>query len=120
MKIDSKKILTHVGIIIICLIVAMVYFSPALKGKVVYQGDIMSAKGMSNEQVMYHESTGEYTHWTPSMFSGMPSYQIYSEPQHSVFSELKELLIMRKLGWEGDIAVLFLYLLGFYICLVAM
>ena len=120
MKIDSKKILTHVGIIIICLVVAMVYFSPALKGKVVYQGDTLSAQAMSYEQDQYRKSTGEYTHWTPSMFSGMPSYQISSEPQHSVFSKLKHVLIMRDIGWERDIAILFLYLLGFYICLVAM
>lgn len=120
MKIDSKKILTHVGIIIICLVVAMAYFSPALKGKVVYQGDTLSAQAMSYEQDQYRKSTGKYTHWTPGMFSGMPSYQISAEPQHSVFTTLKHVLIMRDLGWERDIAVLFLYLLGFYICLVAL
>lgn len=120
MKIDSKKILTHVGIIILCLVVAIAYFSPALKGKVVYQGDTLSAQAMSYEQDQYLKSTGEHTHWTPGMFSGMPSYQISVEPQHSVFSSLKHVLIMRDLGWERDIAILFLYLLGFYICLVAL
>ncbi len=120
MKIDSKKILTHVGIIIICLVVAIAYFSPALKGKVISQGDIMNSQAMSYEQDQYRNSTGEYTHWTPGMFSGMPSYQISVEPQHSVFTTLKHVLIMRDLGWERNIAILFLYLLGFYICLVAM
>ena len=120
MKIDSKKILTHVGIIIICLVVAIAYFSPALKGKVISQGDIMNSQAMSYEQDQYRNSTGEYTHWTPGMFSGMPSYQISVEPQQSVFTTLKHVLIMRDLGWERNIAILFLYLLGFYICLVAM
>lgn len=120
MKIDSKKILTHALIIIICLVVSIAYFYPVLQGKVVHQGDILSAKAMSYEQDQYRQSTGEYTHWAPGMFGGMPSYQISVEPQHSVFSTLKEILIMRDLGWERSIAVLFLYLLGFYVCLVAM
>ena len=120
MKIDSRKILTHVAIIILCLVVAIAYFYPVLQGKVVYQGDILSSQAMNYEQVQYHNATGEYTHWTPGMFSGMPSYQTHVEPQHSVFTLLKEALVMRSFGWERSIAVLFLYLLGFYICLVAM
>ncbi len=120
MKIDSRKILTHVAIIVICLVVAIAYFYPVLQGKVVYQSDILNAQAMNNEQVQYHDATGQYTHWTPGMFSGMPSYQTYVEPQHSVFTTLKEALVMRGLGWERSIAVLFLYLLGFYICLAAM
>lgn len=120
MKIDTRKILTHVAIIVICLVVAIAYFYPILQGKVVQQGDILSAKAMSCEQDQYREITGEYTHWTPGMFSGMPSYQISVEPQHSIFTTLKEALVMRGLGWERSIAVLFLYLLGFYICLVAL
>ncbi|MBR0072594.1 MAG: hypothetical protein IJP95_02030, partial [Bacteroidales bacterium] len=114
MKIDTRKILTHVAIIVICLVVAIAYFYPVLQGKVVQQGDILSAKAMSYEQDQYRENTGEYTHWTPGMFSGMPSYQISVEPQHSIFTTLKEALVMRGLGWERSIAVLFLYLLGFY------
>ena len=120
MKIDSKKIFTHVAIIVICLVVAIAYFYPVLQGKVVYQGDILSSQAMNYEQDQYYKSTGEYTHWTPGMFSGMPSYQTHIEPQHSVFITIKESLLMRNLGWERSIAVLFLYLLGFYICLVAL
>ncbi|MBR4804007.1 MAG: hypothetical protein IK032_05160 [Bacteroidales bacterium] len=120
MKINSKKILTHVAIIVICLVVSIAYFYPVLQGKVVYQSDTLNAQAMSAEQDRYRETTGEYTHWTPGMFSGMPSYQISAKPQQSIFTTLKRVLIMRDLGWERDIAVLFLYLLGFYICLVAL
>ena len=120
MKINLKKIFTHVGIIVIFLVLACIYFLPVLQGKVVQQGDIQSSQAMSYEQDRYRKATGEYTHWTPGMFSGMPSYQISAKPQQSVFTTLKKVLIMRGLGWERDIAVLFLYLLGFYVCLVAM
>ena len=120
MKIDLKKIFTHVGIIVIFLALSCIYFLPVLQGKVVQQGDIQSAQAMSYEQDQYRKSTGEYTHWAPGMFSGMPSYQISAKPQQSVFTTIKEILIMRGIGWERNIAVLFLYLLGFYVCLVAL
>lgn len=120
MKIDLKKIFTHVGIIVIFLALSCIYFLPVLQGKVVQQGDIQSSQAMSYEQDQYRKSTGEYTHWTPGMFSGMPSYQISAKPQQSVFTTIKEILIMRDIGWERNIAVLFLYLLGFYVCLVAL
>ena len=120
MKIDLKKIFTHVGIIVIFLALSCIYFLPVLQGKVVQQGDIQSSQAMSYEQDQYRKSTGEYTHWTPGMFSGMPSYQISAKPQQSVFTTIKEILIMRGIGWERNIAVLFLYLLGFYVCLVAL
>ena len=54
------------------------------------------------------------------MFSGMPGYQIAVEQPKSVFQVLRNLLIMRPLGVERNIGVLFLYLLGFYIAMIAL
>ena len=34
-----KKVLTHVGIVVLFLIVSLVYFAPVLEGKKVRQGD---------------------------------------------------------------------------------
>ena len=120
MKINTKKIWTHVAAVAICFVVACIYFYPILGGKALLQGDIQSSSAMSYEQEQYLKATGEHTHWAPAMFSGMPSYQIHNEQQHSVFTAIKEGLIMRNMGWHQNIAIVFLYLLGFYIALVAL
>ena len=116
----NKKIWIHVGIIIAMFAVACAYMSPALSGKVIRQGDIQKAEAMSHRQMMVKEQTGTIPNWAPSMFSGMPGYQIASEPTKSVFQTLRNLIIMRPMGLERNIGVLFLYLLGFYIAMIAL
>ena len=120
MKPILKKTLIHCGIILFFFLVAAVYMSPVFDGKVIQQGDTLKVSAMSKEQVDFYEKTGESTTWTSSMFSGMPSYQISAPPQKTVLTPIKSLLVMRPFGWERDIAVVFLYLIGFYVCLIAM
>ena len=115
----KKNIWIHVGIIVALFAVACIYLSPALSGKVIRQGDIQKADAMSYQQRMEKERTGKTPNWAESMFGGMPGYQIASEPQHSVFQPVRNALIMRPLGLERNIGVLFLYLLGFYAALLA-
>ena len=119
---QGKKILTHVGIIAFFAIVSAVFFSPVFNGKAIRQGDMEKATAMSYEQDNFHKETGTYTHWTSSMFSGMPSYQVYSEQQKSVFAPLKYILISRELGnaKERSFGVLFLYFIGFYLAMTAL
>ena len=52
MKPNLKKTLVHVAAVVIMLIAACVYFSPALSGDVVYQGDMIKAEAMSHQQMM--------------------------------------------------------------------
>lgn len=120
MKPILKKTLTHCGIILFFFFVAAVYMSPVFDGKVIQQGDTMKASAMSKEQVDFHEKTGKYTTWTSSMFSGMPSYQIHYPPRKSTIIPIKSLLTMTHLGWGSNIAMVFLYLIGFYVCLLAL
>lgn len=115
----NKKIWIHVGIIIAMFAVACAYMSPALSGKVIRQGDIQKAEAMAKEQVDFRKQTGTSTHWNSAMFSGMPSYQISLAPQKTALNPIKSVLLMKDLGWERDIAMVFLYLLGFYVCLLA-
>ena len=115
----KKSILTHVGIIVALFALACAYLSPALSGKVIRQGDIQKADAMSYQQRQVEKQTGSIPNWAESMFSGMPGYQIASEPQKSVFQPVRNLLIMRPLGLERNIGVLFLYLLGFYVAMLA-
>ena len=114
-----KKSLIHIGAVIVMFIVACVYFSPALGGDVVMQGDMQKADAMAHAQKTVADSTGAVPNWNPSMFSGMPGYQTAVEPQKSVFTVLKSILILRPVGLERNIGILWLYLIGFYVALVA-
>ncbi|MDY5968842.1 MAG: hypothetical protein SPJ13_02330 [Bacteroidales bacterium] len=110
----------HMVIVAAFAAVACAYFSPVLSGMVVVQGDMQKAEAMGYEQQQYAKATGNnIPNWNPSMFSGMPGYQTAVEPQHSLFTPLKSLLIGRPLGVERNIGILFLYLLGFYVSLLA-
>ena len=120
MKPALKKTLIHCGIILFFFLIAAVYMSPVFDGKVIQQGDTMKVAAMAKEQVDFQEKTGQFTAWTSSMFSGMPGYQISSPPAKTTLTPIKSLLIMRPMGWERNIAMIFLYLIGFYVCLLAL
>ena len=112
----QTKWYTHLGIIIGMLVVACVYMSPALSGKQIAQGDVQKADAMVHAQRIEYEQTGEAPDWNPTMFGGMPNY--YGQ-QHSAIQPIRNLLIMRPFGVERNIAIIFLYLLGFYVALLA-
>ena len=116
----KKNILTHTIVVIIMLAISALYFMPILQGKALPQGDLQKYEGMAKAQKDYHNTTGDYTTWCPSMFSGMPGYQITNSPQHSLFTPIKNVLTLNFLGRQNDMGVLFLYLLGLYIALVAL
>ncbi len=100
-------------------VVACIYMSPALNGKIVRQWDIQKANAMSYEQRMVGEKLGSIPHWAESMFSGLPGQPMISNPQQSVFQPVRNTLILRPLGLERNVAVIFLYLIGFYLALLA-
>jgi hypothetical protein len=120
MKPILKKTLTHCGIILIFFLVAGAYMSPAFEGKVIQQGDIMKWKAMAKEQHDFHDKTGEYTTWCSSMFGGMPAYQVTNPPYKSVFNKIKSVLVMDHIGYGGNIGIVFLYMLGFYVALLSL
>lgn len=116
----NKKIWIHVAMIVAMFAVACIYMSPALSGKAIRQGDIQKAEAMSHQQQMEKERTGNVPNWAGSMFSGMPGYQIVTNQPKSVFQQIRNVIIMRHIGLERNIAVLFLYLIGFYIAMIAL
>lgn len=120
MKPIVQKTLTHIGVLIIFFIIALVFFNPVLDGKVIMQGDTQKFEAMAAEQKRYKEATGEVPTWNSSMFSGMPGYQVTSSPQKSVFSPIRRILTLEDIGWSRNIGVLFLYLIGFYLALIAL
>lgn len=119
MKPVVRTSLMHIGILLVMFALSCIYFYPALEGKVIVQGDIHKAEAMSYETNEVYEQTGEISNWNSAMFSGMPNYQVRTKQQPSVFTPLKSLLIMRPLGLERNIGMFFLYLIGFYVALLA-
>ncbi len=120
MKPILKKTLIHGGIILFFFLIAAIYMSPAFDGKVIQQGDVLKGKAMTKEQVDFYEKTGEYTTWTSSMFSGMPSYQVTSPPSKSIFVKGQRVLGFNLFGLDGSVGIVFSYLIGFYVTLLAL
>lgn len=115
----KKNIFIHIGIVVFMLLVACFYMSPALSGKVIVQGDIQKFQAMAHEQMEVKDATGTVPNWAESMFSGMPGYQIVTESQKTVFNPLRRLVTLYYFDHGRDIGILFLYLLGFYVALLA-
>ncbi|NLE62223.1 MAG: YfhO family protein, partial [Bacteroidales bacterium] len=109
-----KKTFPHICAIIIMYVLTITYFSPVFfDSKELPQGDMVSVEGMTQEVKAYQEKTGDYSEWTNSMFSGMPTTTLWSKPSFNIFYKLSVLL-------RGGLpllhaGMLFAYLLGFYI-----
>lgn len=114
-----RKILPHVGAIAIMYLLTAVYFSPVIfDEKSLQQGDIVSYDGMTKEVKDYQKETGEYSGWTNSMFSGMPTETLYGKPGFNIFGTLNQVL---RGGFPGlNAGIFFTYLIGFYIFMLCM
>ncbi len=117
-KIDFKKAFPYLFSIIFFLALVLVYFAPIFGGKVMQQHDIQTFKGMSKEISDYKEKDKEPILWTNSMFGGMPSYQILSPDNGNLISSYCSKIITLNLPTPTHIV--FLYLLGFFILMMAM
>jgi hypothetical protein len=80
--------------------------------------DNTHAIGMAQELVELENETGEKAQWTNSMFGGMPAYQIKADASANLFSYLNRAV---RLGLPyHTVAIVFLYLLGFFILMRSM
>ena len=114
---NVKKIIPYVLAILAFAVISLIYFSPALEGKKLKQGDIDRFKGMSKEITDHNKRTGENTLWTNSMFSGMPAYFISVQFDGNLFKKVNKVL---QLGLPHPANQVFVYFLGFFILLLVM
>ncbi|MFA6798046.1 MAG: hypothetical protein WCR39_02020, partial [Bacteroidales bacterium] len=115
MKSLLRNILPELLMVAIMALLALVFMYPVFEGKVLYQNDIVQAKNMSAEADQFEEETGEYTAWTNSAFSGMPTYQIKGVPGNNVFKAIFRAIKVYLPGYSA--AILFACLLMFYFLL---
>jgi hypothetical protein len=111
-----KQFGTHLLVILGFVLVAILYFSPVLKGEKIYQSDIIQYTGMAKQQIDFREAYATESYWTNSAFGGMPTYQLGAKYPHNYIKKLD--LALRFLPRPAD--YLFLYLLGFYILLLVL
>ena len=71
-----QKYGAYAAALVLFVAIACIYCSPALEGKVIRSGDSTSAAAAVHASTEYTRTTGDYSFWTGSMFSGMPNYQI--------------------------------------------
>ncbi|NML40450.1 YfhO family protein [Chitinophaga sp. G-6-1-13] len=107
-----KAILPHLAAIGIFILLATVYCSPVLEGKIVNQSDMMNVNGMAKEARDFYEATGEAPLWTNSMFSGMPSYVIYTGPGKNALTLVNKIV---PLGLPSPVNMLFLAMISMYL-----
>lgn len=91
----------------------LVFFSPELSGKVLFQSDMINNKGMAREAMTHFEKTGRPTYWTNAMFGGMPTYQIYvPQTRNSLFEYLIKSM---SLSFSGSLKYYLILSLGAFL-----
>lgn len=113
-----KKLLPDVAAIVAFIVIAFVYFYPAVfQGRVLAQHDAVAGIGAGREHQDYYRKHGEATRWTNSLFSGMPTYQI--APGYDSGRTLNHVQELYHLYLPTYVWYVFVMLLGFYILLRA-
>lgn len=108
-----KSLLPYLGAVLFFIALAALYFWPVIEGKALPQMDNTHSVGMAQELNELEAETGEKAQWTNSMFGGMPAYQIKADSSANIFSYLNR---YSRLGLPyHTIAILFLYLAGFFV-----
>ena len=116
MQLYLKRLLPHLLVTIGFVIISLLYFSPVLQGKQIFQSDIMQYIGMAKQQNDFRAETGQETYWTNSAFGGMPTYQLGAKYPNNFIKKLD--LTIRFLPRPAD--YLFLYLISFYVLLLVL
>ncbi|MEZ4779470.1 MAG: YfhO family protein [Flavobacteriaceae bacterium] len=116
MAFNFKRFIPHLVVIVLFIVASLAYFSPVLKGKTLFQSDIVQYTGMAKQQNDFRKQTGEETYWTNSAFGGMPTYQLGAQYPHNYIKKIDSAL--RFLPRPAD--YLFLYFIGIYILFMVM
>lgn len=111
-----RKYLPHLSVLAFFVLVSLAFFYPVLKGKAIFQSDIVQYTGMAKQQNDFRAEQGEETYWTDSAFGGMPTYQLGAKYPYNYIKQLD--LILRFLPRPAD--YLFLYFACFYVLMLVL
>jgi hypothetical protein len=114
----SKQLIKNHSIAIFLFVcVSLLYFTPILEGKKLYQSDNVTWVGAAKETVDHRAEYDEEPLWSNSMFSGMPTFQVSTLYPGNLIKKFSQLLT---LYLPRPASLVFLYLLGFYFLLVSL
>lgn len=109
------KFTPHIAAILLFTVISYWYFSPIIEGKQLIGHDTESWMYMAKETIDYNSTHNDVTLWTNSMFGGMPTYQISMTQPYNLMKYFDNLTAL----FPGQIWNIMLYLIGFYILLLA-
>lgn len=112
-----KSALPHLAALIVFAAVTLIYFWPAVEGKVMSQSDMMQWKGTSEETRKFREKTGEEALWTNSQFGGMPAYQIDMKTKGNLINKVRVALLS---AFPKPANIIFWTMAGFYLLLIVL
>ncbi len=118
LKKNFSQLFSYLATLVLFIVLGFIYFYPVIQGKSLFQQDDLKSRSVAKELIDYEEETGEKALWTNSMFSGMPAYQIKGGDSDNMFLYLSRFL---RFGLPyTTVAILFTYLLGFYVLLISL
>ena len=115
-KVLIRKSLIHLYTAIGFAVLSMIFYSPLLDGKKLYQSDINQYEAMSREIQENRENISDEVYWIDNAFGGMPTFQLGAKFAYDILSPFH--LLFRFIPRPAH--TLFLYLLTMYILLMVL
>ncbi len=115
-KVKIRKSLIHLYTAIGFAVISLVFYSPLLDGKKLYQSDINQYEGMSREILENRENFPDEIYWIDNAFGGMPTFQLGAKFAYDILSPFH--MLFRFIPRPAH--NLFLYLLTMYILLMVL
>ena len=115
-KVTIRKSLIHLYTAIGFAAVAIIFYSPLLEGKKLYQSDINQYEGMSREIIENRDNFKNEIYWIDNAFGGMPTFQLGAKFAYDILQPFH--LLFRFIPRPAH--TLFLYLLTMYILLMVL
>ena len=108
---NNKNLLYIIGSLLLFVVIAYFYASPAINGKQLFQHDIVQYKGGAKELLDYRAEYRKETYWSDSMFGGMPTYQMGSQFRGDFIKQVDKVFMT----FPKPVNYLFLLFSGFFL-----
>jgi len=115
-KVLIRRSLIHLYTAIGFAVLSMIFYSPLLDGKKLYQSDINQYEAMSREIQENRDNISDEIYWIDNAFGGMPTFQLGAKFAYDILSPFH--LLFRFIPRPAH--TLFLYLLTMYILLMVL
>ena len=115
-KVQIRKFLIHLYTAIGFAVVSLIFYSPLLEGKKLYQSDINQYEGMSREISDNRDNFSDEIYWIDNAFGGMPTFQLGAKFAYDILAPIH--MMFRFIPRPAH--TLFLYLLTMYILLMVL